>query len=150
MAKSKGASKAKKPKPKAAGAKPKAAAPKKKPATGKSAPGKAAKRPRKSPWREIRVALIALIWLGLVAAGFIAYVAHDLPDSDSLTGPKSAPAVTILAEAVARTKTETHRLLRQQHAWFQADDERIHWFDVDHAGFESEVSTLVGDFLGGS
>ncbi|MDP7641234.1 MAG: biosynthetic peptidoglycan transglycosylase, partial [Alphaproteobacteria bacterium] len=58
---------------------------------------KPADRPRKSPWREIRLALIALIWLTLVATGFIAYAAHDLPDSDSLTGPKSAPSVTILA-----------------------------------------------------
>ena len=58
---------------------------------------KAPKQRRKSPWREIRVTLIALIWLSIVVAGFIAYVAHDLPDSDSLTGPKSAPAVTFLA-----------------------------------------------------
>ena len=51
----------------------------------------------KSPWRKIRLALIALIWLSLVIAGFIAYAAHDLPSTDSLAGPKSAPAVTILA-----------------------------------------------------
>ena len=80
MAKSKAASSGKKPAPKDAG-------PKKKPA----------KQRRNSPWREIRLALIALIWLTIVAVGFIAYVAHDLPDSDSLTGPKSAPAVTLLA-----------------------------------------------------
>ncbi|MFP6688873.1 MAG: PBP1A family penicillin-binding protein [Alphaproteobacteria bacterium] len=80
MAKSKTASSGKKPAPKDAG-------PKKKPA----------KQRRNSPWREIRLALIALIWLTIVAVGFIAYVAHDLPDSDSLTGPKSAPAVTLLA-----------------------------------------------------
>jgi len=52
---------------------------------------------RKSPWREIRLVLIALIWLSLVIAGFIIYTAHDLPSTESLTGPKSAPAVTILA-----------------------------------------------------
>ncbi|PPR23250.1 MAG: Penicillin-binding protein 1A, partial [Alphaproteobacteria bacterium MarineAlpha10_Bin2] len=80
MAKSKAASSGEKPAPKDAG-------PKKKPA----------KQRRNSPWREIRLALIALIWLTIVAVGFIAYVAHDLPDSDSLTGPKSAPAVTLLA-----------------------------------------------------
>ncbi len=94
MAKTKGASrggKAKKP----AGAMTKSADKKKSSAPPKTS--KAQKTRRKSPWREIRVALIALIWLSLVIAGFIAYAAHDLPSSDSLTGPKSAPAVTILA-----------------------------------------------------
>ncbi len=90
MAKSKGAPRGKKPPAKGAGAKPK-------PKAVAGAAKKPADRPRKSPWREIRLALIALIWLTLVAAGFIAYAAHDLPDSDSLTGPKSAPSVTILA-----------------------------------------------------
>jgi len=52
---------------------------------------------RQSPWHEIRLALIALIWLSLVIAGFIVYVVHDLPSTDSFAGPKSAPAVTILA-----------------------------------------------------
>jgi penicillin-binding protein 1A len=100
MAKSKSASRGKKAKPSNTGAKPKATRTKPKPAeaqqktTGQT---KTPKQRRKSPWREIRVTLIALIWLTLVAAGFIAYVAHDLPDSDSLTGPKSAPAVTLLA-----------------------------------------------------
>lgn len=54
-----------------------------------------------------------------------------------------------LAEAVAETKTETHRLLRQQHAWFRADDPRIRWFDVDHEGFEAEASALVAGFVRG-
>lgn len=54
-----------------------------------------------------------------------------------------------MAEAVAQTRTETHRLLRQQHAWFRADDQRIRWFDVDHEGFEAEVSALVAGFLSG-
>jgi len=33
-------------------------------------------------------------------------------------------------EAVERIKTATHRLARMQHAWFRADDERIHWIDI--------------------
>ena len=100
MAKSKSASRGKKAKPSNTGAKPKATRTKPKPAEAQQkTPGqkKPPKQRRKSPWREIRVTLIALIWLTLVAAGFIAYVAHDLPDSDSLTGPKSAPAITLLA-----------------------------------------------------
>jgi len=52
-----------------------------------------------------------------------------------------------LAEAVAETKTETHRLVRQQHAWFRADDPRIRWFDVSRDGFAAEVSALVASFI---
>ncbi len=33
-------------------------------------------------------------------------------------------------EAIARIKTATHRLVRSQHAWFRADDGRIHWFEI--------------------
>jgi tRNA dimethylallyltransferase len=35
-----------------------------------------------------------------------------------------------LAAAVARIKTETHRLARMQHTWFRDDDERIAWLDA--------------------
>ena len=35
-----------------------------------------------------------------------------------------------LEEAVARIKTESHRLARMQHTWFRAGDPRIHWIDV--------------------
>jgi tRNA dimethylallyltransferase len=35
-----------------------------------------------------------------------------------------------LAEAVARLKTETHRLVRMQDNWFGRDDPRIHWLDA--------------------
>lgn len=54
-----------------------------------------------------------------------------------------------LAEAVAQTKAETHRLVRQQHAWFRGGDSRIRWFDVCHEGFEAEVSALVAGFVSG-
>ena len=33
-------------------------------------------------------------------------------------------------EAIARIKTETHRLSRMQHTWFRRDDPRIRWIDV--------------------
>jgi tRNA dimethylallyltransferase len=36
-----------------------------------------------------------------------------------------------LDAAVARIKTETHRLVRMQRAWFQPEDPRIHWLDAD-------------------
>ncbi len=35
-----------------------------------------------------------------------------------------------LDDAVARIKTETHRLARMQRTWFRRDDSRIHWIDV--------------------
>jgi tRNA dimethylallyltransferase len=34
------------------------------------------------------------------------------------------------AEALARTKTETHRLIRTQNSWFRAGDQRIDWVDA--------------------
>ena len=38
------------------------------------------------------------------------------------------------AEALARTKIETHRLIRMQATWFAADDQRIEWFDAAESG----------------
>ena len=35
-----------------------------------------------------------------------------------------------LADAIARIKTETHRLARMQHAWFKPADPRIHWLEA--------------------
>jgi tRNA dimethylallyltransferase len=35
-----------------------------------------------------------------------------------------------LEDAVARIKTETHRLARMQHTWFRRDDPRIRWLDA--------------------
>ncbi|MFQ5875606.1 MAG: tRNA (adenosine(37)-N6)-dimethylallyltransferase MiaA, partial [Dehalococcoidia bacterium] len=35
-----------------------------------------------------------------------------------------------LEEAIQQTKYETHRLARHQGAWFRADDQRIHWYDI--------------------
>jgi tRNA dimethylallyltransferase len=36
-----------------------------------------------------------------------------------------------LADAIARIKTETHRLARMQNTWFRADDGRIDWLDTE-------------------
>lgn len=35
-----------------------------------------------------------------------------------------------LEVAKQQIKSETHRLVRHQYAWFRSKDERIHWFDV--------------------
>ena len=48
-----------------------------------------------------------------------------------------------LEEAVARIKTETHRLARKQHNWFHRDDRRIHWIDVLLGDPYEEAAHLV-------
>jgi tRNA dimethylallyltransferase len=53
-----------------------------------------------------------------------------------------------LAAAVARIKTATHRLARQQYTWFRLDDERIRWIDVSLAAPFEEAARLVESELG--
>jgi tRNA dimethylallyltransferase len=48
-----------------------------------------------------------------------------------------------LAEAVARIKTETHRLARHQRNWFRRDDGRIHWIDAFAGDPYDEAARLV-------
>jgi tRNA dimethylallyltransferase len=36
-----------------------------------------------------------------------------------------------LEAAIQKIKTETHRFIRHQYAWFRLSDEKIHWFDVE-------------------
>ena len=51
-----------------------------------------------------------------------------------------------LAAATSQIKTETHRLVRHQYAWFRIKDERIHWFDIQQppdAEVEAEVATFL-------
>ncbi len=55
------------------------------------------------------------------------------PDFEALRSVGYAEALTVLSgartecEALARTETETHRLIRVQGGWFRPDDERICW-----------------------
>ncbi len=53
-----------------------------------------------------------------------------------------------IEEAVKQIKTETHRIIRHQYAWFRLSDKRIHWFDVEKE-IEPEVIDLVSRFLKG-
>lgn len=48
-----------------------------------------------------------------------------------------------LAEAVARMKTETHRLSRHQRNWFRRHDPRIHWIDVTAGDPFEEAAAAV-------
>jgi tRNA dimethylallyltransferase len=50
-----------------------------------------------------------------------------------------------LATAVARIKTATHRLARQQYTWFRLDDGRIRWLEGD--GAVDEAVALAERFL---
>ena len=53
-----------------------------------------------------------------------------------------------LSAAVARIKTATHRLARQQATWFRRDDERIRWIDVSLGEPFREALRLVESKLG--
>jgi tRNA dimethylallyltransferase len=48
-----------------------------------------------------------------------------------------------LAEAVARIKTETHRLTRHQRNWFRRDDPRIRWIDGSKGDAFKEAFAMV-------
>jgi tRNA dimethylallyltransferase len=51
-----------------------------------------------------------------------------------------------LEEAIKKIKTETHRFIRHQYAWFRRDDEKIHWFDAVHLE-EAEIEMALREFL---
>ncbi len=51
-----------------------------------------------------------------------------------------------LEEAIRRIKTETHRIVRHQYAWFRLADKRISWFVVEQ-DTEPQIITLVSDFI---
>jgi tRNA dimethylallyltransferase len=53
-----------------------------------------------------------------------------------------------LDEAVVRTKTETHRLVRMQANWFRADDERIHWVEAGEDA-AAACAAIVSRWLAG-
>ena len=51
-----------------------------------------------------------------------------------------------LEAATQKIKTETHRFIRHQYAWFRPADEKIHWFDVGLVD-DSAIEKTLGDFL---
>ena len=57
----------------------------------------AAKARRRILWRVGKWAAITVLWLVVVGAGFVGYYAHDLPDTDALTGPETPLSVTVFA-----------------------------------------------------
>jgi tRNA dimethylallyltransferase len=52
-----------------------------------------------------------------------------------------------LEDAKKKMKTETHRFIRHQYAWFRRDDEKIHWFDIKSPP-DVEIERMLSKFLG--
>jgi tRNA dimethylallyltransferase len=80
---------------------------------------------------------------GLVASGY----ACDLPAMSGIGYRQICEYMRgecTLDAAIARIKTETHRLARTQHAWFRADDARITWLDADAPDLVSRATAIAG------
>ena len=87
-------------KPKSGGAKPKSAAAKAKSGGAKArGGGNTPHTParRRLGWRIAKWSLVFVLWLVVLAAGFVGYYGHDLPDTQHLTGPETPLAITVLA-----------------------------------------------------
>ena len=52
-----------------------------------------------------------------------------------------------LEEATQKMKSETHRFIRHQYAWFRRDDAKIHWFDIKRQP-DVEIERMLSEFLG--
>ena len=52
-----------------------------------------------------------------------------------------------LEEAVKRTKSQTHRLVRRQYSWFKPNDPRIKWLDAAGSDLRRQAFDLVDRFL---
>jgi len=48
--------------------------------------------------------------------------------------------------AAQKIKTETHRFIRHQYAWFRLDDKKIHWFDIERQG-DAEIEKALAEYL---
>ena len=72
-------------------------------------------------------------------------------------GPMSSPGYRELGQhlrgemtleaAVARTKTQTHRLVRRQYTWFKLHDERIRWLDAAAPDIVEQAVAAVAEYL---
>jgi tRNA dimethylallyltransferase len=51
-----------------------------------------------------------------------------------------------LEAAVQKIKTDTHRFIRHQYAWFRLTDKKIHWFDITQTE-DIEIEKAVQEFL---
>ena len=51
-----------------------------------------------------------------------------------------------LDAAIRKMKTETHRFIRHQYAWFRLSDKKIHWFDIKRQG-DVEIEKTLDEYL---
>ena len=84
-------------KPKSAAAKPKAGGTKRKTGGTKGRTSKQPARRRRLVWRIARWSAVLVLWLIVLGAVFVGYYAHDLPDTEHLSGPETPLSIAILA-----------------------------------------------------
>jgi tRNA dimethylallyltransferase len=48
--------------------------------------------------------------------------------------------------AIQKIKTETHRFIRHQYAWFRLGDDKIHWFDIERQD-DSVIEKILAEYL---
>ena len=52
---------------------------------------------RRLGWRIAKWSAVFVLWLAVLGAVFVGYYAHDLPDTEHLTGPETPLSITVLA-----------------------------------------------------
>jgi len=52
-----------------------------------------------------------------------------------------------LTAAIQQIKSETHRFVRHQYAWFRLKDSRIRWFDISSDNIDLEITDSVAQFM---
>jgi tRNA dimethylallyltransferase len=93
----------------------------------------------------------------MVARGFVAEVDNLLKMGYDLNLPAMSgigyrqmgqflKGELTLAAAGQKIKSETHRFVRHQYAWFRLKDARIHWFDIQQQG-DIEIERALAGFL---
>ena len=94
---------------------------------------------------------------GMIERGFVTEVENLLKMGYDLTLPamsgigyrqigKLLKGELSLAAARQQIKSETHRLVRHQYAWFRLKDERIHWFDIQRQE-DPEIEGALARFI---
>ncbi len=133
--------------------------------TGRPLSGSQTRRPPDFPWLALGLDLpseelyrrIDARVDAMMEAGFVEEVRGLLaqgyrPDLPAMSGIGYGQLCRHLAgqlsleEAVARTKNDTHRLVRHQRNWFRRDDHRIHWLAAADDSYD-EAAHLLGPEL---
>jgi len=104
---------------------------------------------RSELYRRIDVRVDAMLAAGLVEEGRLLIERGYGCDLPAMSGIGYRQVCQHLAgelsleDAVARIKTETHRLARAQQNWFKRSDPRIHWLDVTASQPFEEARRIV-------